>query len=294
MELKQLIYFIEVAEREHMSNAAQHLNVAQSAISRQISNLEEELGVQLFERAGRNMKLLPVGRILLTHSKDVITLLDQMKNQITDHIAPESGVIKIGFPTSLATTLLPNLINAYNKDYPNVQFQLRQGSYQFLIDSIKNRELNLAFIGPVIDDQPTIKGDILFREKMLLLVSRQHKVASREAITLKELKDEDFILFPKGYILEKLVIDACHHEGFEPKVSTQGEDMDAIKGMVAAGIGITILPDSAITRYETDFLKCVPIHSPQLERSVGMITPNTRELTPSEKVFYDFVRNYFN
>ncbi|MCC5895997.1 MAG: LysR family transcriptional regulator [Alkalibacterium sp.] len=294
MELKQLIYFIEVAEREHMSNAAQHLNVAQSAISRQISNLEEELGVQLFERVGRNMKLLPVGQILLTHAKDVINRLEQTKKEMADHIAPESGVIKLGFPTSLATSLLPNLINSYSKSFPAIQFQLRQGSYQFLIDAIKNRELNLAFIGPVIEDEPAIRGDILFKEKMHLLVSRQHKAAHRESITLKELKDEAFILFPKGYILEKLVVDACHNEGFAPHVSTQGEDMDAIKGMVAAGIGITILPDSAITKYETDFLKCVPINSPQLVRSVGMITPNTRQLTPSEKGFYTFVKNQFN
>ncbi|PRY81391.1 LysR family transcriptional regulator [Alkalibacterium olivapovliticus] len=294
MELKQLTYFIEVAEREHMSNAAQHLNVAQSAVSRQISNLEDELGVQLFERVGRNMKLLPIGHVLLTHARDMINLLDQTKQHIADFTAPETGIIKIGFPSSLAATLLPNLINAYSSDYPNVQFQLRQGSYQFLIDAIKSRELNLAFIGPVINDDPAIRGDILFSEKLLLLVSRQHKVANRESITLKELKDEDFILFPKGYILEKLVIDACHTEGFDPKVSTQGEDMDAIKGMVAAGIGITILPDSAITDYETDFLKCVPILDPHLERSVGMITPNTRELTPAETVFYRFVLDYFD
>lgn len=294
MELKQLTYFIEVAEREHMSNAAQHLNVAQSALSRQISNLEDELGVQLFERVGRNMKLLPVGRLLLTHAKDMIILLEQTKKHIADFTAPESGTIKIGFPSSLAATLLPNLINAFSTQYPNVKLQLRQGSYQFLIDSIKSRELNLAFLGPVITDQPAIKGDILFSEKLLLLVSRQHKVASRDSITLKELKEEEFILFPKGYILEKLVTDACQAEGFNPKVSTQGEDMDAIKGMVAAGIGITILPDSALTDYETDFLKCVPIQDPHLERSVGLITPNTRELTPPEQVFYTFVLDYFH
>lgn len=288
------MYFIEVAEREHMSDAAQHLNVAQSAISRQISNLEAELGVLLFERAGRNVKILPTGEILLSHAKTIIEQLDQTKKHIAEYTSPDSGIINIGFPTSLATTLLPNIINAFSKEYPKIKFQLRQGSYLFLHESIKLRKLNIAFLGPVILDDPSIKGDILFVEKLLLLAPRSHRLAEREHISMRSLRKEEFILFPKGYILEKMVTDACQNEGFEPSITGEGEDMDAIKGMVAAGIGITVLPESSITGHESSFLKCIPIQKPLLERSVGMITPQNRDLTPSEKVFYEFVLDYFS
>lgn len=293
MELKQLRYFIEVAEREHVSEAATNLHVAQSAVSRQISNLEKELEVSLFEREGRNVKLLPIGKVLLNHAKEAVNVLDQAKKQIQEYKDPEHGSIKIGFPTSLATNLLPQLIYAFNQKHKNIQFQLRQGSYYFLMDAIKHRELDIAFLGPVVTNDDDIKGDVLFEEDMVLLVPYNHIFAKRESVNLKELYNEDFILFPKGYILEKIVVEACKKEGFTPRVSTKGEDMDAIKGMVSAGIGITILPVSAVSKQENEFVSQIPVNSPFLRRSVGIITPQNRELGASEQVFYNFIIDYF-
>ena len=294
MEFRQLKYFIEVAEREHVSEAALHLHVAQSAISRQIANLESELGVQLFEREGRNVKLLPIGKIFLVHAKEAMKAIDFAKKQMDEYIDPERGSIKIGFPTSLASTMLPHLLAEFKEQYPHIHFQLRQGAYNFLIDAIKARELDIAFLGPVVTDDPHINGDILFNEQMFLLAPRNHRLANRKSVYLTELKDEEFVLFPKGYIFEKLVVDACQSVGFDPNVTTEGEDMDAIKGMVAAGIGLTILPESALHEQSSNFTVTIPISSPDIKRSVGIITPKHRELAPSEKVFYQFVLNQFN
>lgn len=293
MEFRQLKYFIEVAEREHVSEAAAHLHVAQSAISRQIANLENELGVQLFEREGRNVKLLPIGKIFLIHAKEAMKAIDYAKKQMDEYIDPERGSIKIGFPTSLASSLLPRVLSEFKSTYPNIHFHLRQGSYNFLIDAVKDRELDIAFIGPVLTEDPNVNGDVLFQEKLHLLTPNNHRLSKRKSIYLTELKDEDFVLFPKGYIFERLVIDACNSVGFHPHVTTEGEDLDAIKGMVAAGIGITILPESAIGELQSMYTSQIPISSPDLRRSVGMITPRHRELAPSEKVFYQFVINYF-
>lgn len=293
MELRQLKYFIEVAEREHMSEAAEYLDVAQSAVSRQITNLEKELGVQLFERKGRNVKLLPIGKIFLTHTKEAMKAIEYAKIQVDEYINPDQGTITIGFTTSLASSLLPELLFEFKTSFPNINFQLRQGNYQFLIDAIKERELNLAFIGPVITDDPFINGHTLFHEKVYLLTHQQHRLAQRKSIYLTELKDEDFVLFPKGYIFEKLVTDTCYSIGFEPNVTTVGKDLDAVKGMVAAGIGITLLPESAIGEFLPKFTVKIPISSPDLRRSVGIITSKHRKLAPSEQVFFDFTTNYF-
>ncbi|MCZ0701992.1 LysR family transcriptional activator of glutamate synthase operon [Natronobacillus azotifigens] len=293
MEFRQLKYFIEVAEREHVSEAAAHLHVAQSAISRQIANLENELGVQLFEREGRNVKLLPIGKIFLVHAKEAMKAINYAKKQMDEYIDPERGSIKIGFPTSLASTLLPSVLSQFKATYPNIHFQLRQGAYNFLIDAVKERELDIAFIGPVLTEDPNINGDILFQEKLHLLTPNNHRLSKRKSVYLTELKDEDFVLFPKGYIFEKLVVDACNSVGFDPHVTTEGEDLDAIKGLVAAGIGVTVLPESAIGELQSSYTAKIPISSPDLKRSVGMITPKHRELAPSEKVFYQFVIDYF-
>ncbi|WP_079709588.1 LysR family transcriptional regulator [Paraliobacillus ryukyuensis] len=293
MELRQLKYFMEVAEREHVSEAALHLHVAQSAISRQIANLEKELGVELFEREGRNVKLSPIGRTFLHHTKVALKAIDHAKKQIDEYIDPERGSIKIGFPTSLASNLLPSVLAEFKRKYAGIQFQLRQGSYNFLIESVKNREIDVAFLGPVPEDRTDINGDILFSEDLYVLVPSDHRIAQRKSVYLSELKKEPFVLFPKGYIFNKMAIDGCREAGFEPNVTSEGEDLDAIKGLVAAGMGITILPESAFTETKTPYTSKIAITSPNLHRTVGIITPKHRDLAPSEKVFYDFIMDIF-
>lgn len=294
MELRQLHYFMEVAEREHVSEAAQYLHVAQSAISRQISNLESELGVTLFEREGRNVKLTPIGKIFLEHTKTALKAIDFAKKQIDEYLDPERGTIKIGFPTSLASHLLPTVISAFKDKYPNVAFHLRQGSYKFLIDSVINREIDLAFLGPVPQNIPEVKGTTLFSENISALLPASHPLASKKSILLNELRNDGFVLFPKGYILQEIVVDACKQAGFIPNISSEGEDLDAIKGLVSAGMGVTLLPDS--TFYETipRFTVKIPIELPIVRRTVGLIVPKKRELAPSEKVFFQFVKEFFS
>ncbi|MGM7724634.1 LysR family transcriptional regulator [uncultured Metabacillus sp.] len=294
MELRQLHYFMEVAEREHVSEAAQYLHVAQSAISRQIANLEAELGVTLFEREGRNVKLTPIGKVFLEHTKTAIKAIDHAKKQIDEYLDPERGSIKIGFPTSLASHLLPTVISAFKEKYPNVGFHLRQGSYKFLIDSVINREIDLAFLGPVPQNIPEIEGTILFSENISALLPSTHPLASKKSILLNELRNDQFVLFPRGYILQEIVIEACKQAGFVPSISSEGEDLDAIKGLVSAGMGVTLLPDS--TFYETipRFTVKIPIELPIVRRTVGIIISKKRDLAPSEKVFFKFVKEFFS
>lgn len=294
MELRQLRYFIEVAEREHISEAAVHLHVAQSAVSRQIANLEEELGIELFERVGRNVKLTPIGKIFLAHSISALQAIDYAKKQIDEYLDPKKGTIKIGFPTSLASHLLPTVISAFKKEYPDVAFHLRQGSYNYLIDAVKNRELNLAFLGPLPPKDSAINTAILFTENISALLPSNHPFAKRDKLQLIDLRNEAFVLFPEGYILNKMVVEACNSVGFEPIVASEGEDMDAIKGLVAAGIGLSLLPESTFYDSTPRFTMKIPIVSPEIRRTVGIITPVNRELSPSEKVFQQFVIRFFS
>ncbi|MFD1065335.1 LysR family transcriptional regulator [Oceanobacillus locisalsi] len=293
MELRQLRYFVAVAEKEHVSEAALELHVAQSAISRQISNLESELGVQLFERTGRNVHLTPIGKIFLTYITSALKGVDYAKKQVDEYLDPERGSIKIGFPTSLASNLLPTVLSAFKNRYPNIRFQLRQGSYNFLIEAVRNREIDLAFLGPVPDNQPDIISKVLFMENFYALIPRNHTKSKEEKITVTDLENENFVLFPEGYVLHQLVIDACLQSGFTPKIQSQGEDLDAIKGLVAAEMGITLLPESAFNDLSTAYSAKVAIDGPPLKRTVGIIIPKNRNLAPSEQVFYDFIQNYF-
>lgn len=294
MELRQLHYFMEVAEREHVSEAAVKLHVAQSAVSRQIANLEGELGVSLFDREGRNIKLTQIGKTFYTHTKIAMKAIDNAKKQIDEYLDPERGTIKIGFPTSLSSHLLPNVISAFKNAYPNIAFNLRQGSYNFLIDSVKNDEIDIAFLGPVPKDDTEIETHILFTEDILALLPLTHHLADREVLYLTDLKNDEFVSFPKGYVLEKILVDACKHVGFEPKISSEGEDLDAIKGLVSAGIGVTLLPESTFHESTPRMTSKIPIKIPEVRRTVGIIKLKEKNLAPSEKIFHAFVKQFFS
>lgn len=293
LELRQLIYFKEVAKREHISDAALSLHVAQSAISRQISNLEQELGIQLFDRIGRNIKLTSIGKDFLTHVDRALAELDYGVEMVNTYLNPEKGIIRIGFPSSFATQLLPSVISAFRKKHPDVKFQLRQGNYHFLVNAVKERDINLSFIGPLPNQDTDLQSTELFTEKFSLLVPHQHRLAKQPFIHLAELKNEPFILFPDDFVLHQTVVSACKSVGFQPQISSIGEDLDAIKGLVAAGLGITILPESTLTEQGMRFTQKVKIQTPVLQRSVGLITPKSRALTPSEKIFIDFSVEFF-
>lgn len=293
MELRQLMYFQEVAKREHISEAALHLHVAQSAISRQIANLEKELGVQLFDRIGRNVKLTAIGRTFLTHVTKALLEIDVGVEEVNTYLNPEKGSIRIGFPSSFATQLLPSVITAFRKQHPDVKFQLRQGNYKYLVDAVKDRSINLSFIGPLPTGEPELTTTELFTEKFSLVVPLQHRLANQSTVHLIELKNEPFILFPEEFILHKTVVQACQSVGFQPTISSVGEDLDAIKGLVAAGLGVSILPESTLPEGSMRFTKKIQIQAPLMQRTVGLITSTSRVLTPSETIFIDFATQFF-
>ncbi|MDB5083514.1 MAG: LysR family transcriptional regulator [Bacilli bacterium] len=293
MELRQIKYFIEVAKREHVTEAAHVLHVAQSAVSRQIANLEAELGVQLFFREGRNVRLTPIGSIFLEHVETAIKEIDKAKQQINEFLNPERGTIRIGFPSSLAAHTLPTVISAFRAKYPHIGFHLRQGSFKYLIDSVIKGEIDLAFVGPVPMNEPAIRGQIFFLENIVALLPENHPLADQSSLRLNQLRDDTFVLFPPGFVLHKIVVDACAQMGFKPLVSFEGEDIDAIKGLVAAGLGVTLLPEITLIDNVPRTTVKIPISEPIVTRTVGIIIPNNRELAPSEKLFYDFLKEFF-
>lgn len=293
MELRQIEYFIEVAKREHMTEAAASLHVAQSAVSRQIFNLEAELGVDLFFREGRKIKLTPMGKTFLDYMEQVLGVIDQAKREVAESLDPEKGTIRIGFPSSLAANVLPNVISAFRREYPDVRFILKQGSYSFLIDSVINGEINMALVGPTPPSSKKIKSEIFFIEELVALVSETHRLAQKPSLKLSELQHDAFIVYPDGFILRELVINACKEQGFEPKVAFEGEDSDAIKGLVAAGLGVTLIPEITLVDSLPRSTVKLPIKEPRVTRSVGIIIPTERKLMPTEQLFYDFMKNFF-
>lgn len=293
MELRQIQYFIEVAKLEHVTEASYVLHVAQSAVSRQIFKLEAELGVDLFIRDGRKVRLTPIGKMFLNHMEQALKVIEKAQQEIGEFLDPQKGTVRIGFPSSLASHMLPMVISAFRELYPQVQFQLQHGSYRELIDLVSKGTLNLSLIGPVPKDSKQINGDTLFLENIVALLPADHPLADQPSLKLSQLRGDMFVLFPEGFILRELVINACASQGFEPNISFEGDDIDAIKGLVAAGLGITLLPEIALNDSIPRSTVKIHVRDPRVTRTVGVITPASRELPPTEKLFYDFIKSYF-
>lgn len=293
LELRQIKYFIEVAKREHMTEAAEALHVAQSAVSRQISNLEEELGVKLFIREGRRVKVTPIGRLFLERMNQAMNVIDNAKLEVEEYLDPEQGTIRIAFPISMAAYTLPTAVVAFRKQYPKVKFKLKQATYLELINGVVNGDFNMALIGPVPRNEPKLKSEILFTEKIVALVPIHHPFANYKSLMLRELKEESIILLPEGYILRDIIVKACESQGFTPEVSFEGDDIDALKGLAAAGLGITLIPEITLMDHVPPSTVRIPVEEPMIPRTVGVIIPGERPLLPAEELFYQFLKKIF-
>lgn len=293
MELRQILYFIEVAKREHVTDAAHYLHVAQSAVSRQISLLESELGIPLFTREGRNVKLTQIGRVFLDHVERAVSEIDKAKEKIEDYLNPELGIIRLGFATSLSIHTLPIVLSQFRADHPDVSFQLHQGSTRYLIESIEKGHLDIAFAAPVPLNRESINGTIFYMEKLWAILPVDHPRADSSSIQLSDLRQEEFVSFRPGLPLHESVKEACRAAGFNPKLTFEGEDMDTIKALVASGFGVALIPEHTSLDLSQELVR-VPISEPDVSRSVGIIIPRERELAPSEKLLYQYLRNFYD
>ncbi|QHS21745.1 LysR family transcriptional regulator [Virgibacillus sp. MSP4-1] len=295
MEHRQIKYFMEVAEREHVTDAANALHVAQSSVSRQIFNLENELGVQLFIREGRRVKLTPIGEVFLERMKQVTNMMEEAKREVKEYLNPERGTVRIAFPISMAAYIVPSIIYAFRRYYPEAKFQMSNGLYSELIDGVINGTFNLAMIAPMPkrEHSEKIKGTTLFSEKIVALLPLNHPLAGRSSIMLQELKGDSFVTLPEGFVFRKQVMDACDHVGFTPDIAVEGKDIDALKGLVAAGLGVALMPEMTMVDNTPRSTVVVPIADPNITRSVGVIYPAQRKLLPTEELFYRFLRKTY-
>ncbi|WP_018663859.1 LysR family transcriptional regulator [Heyndrickxia acidiproducens] len=294
MELRQLFYFIEVAKREHVTKAADELHVAQSAISRQISLLEAELGVELFLREGRNVKLTPIGKVFLEHAEKVVQEIEKAKKRMNEFLNPEAGLIRLGFSTGLSVQSFSAFLAQFREGHPNLQYQFIQGTPNDLIRLIESGELDIALTAPVPTDHPAVAGDVLYMEKLMLLFHRGHWLADEPIIRLGQLKAERFITFRPGFSIREMLVNACQQAGFEPSIAFEGEDMETIKGLVASGTGVAILPEPALLFNLSKEIITAEISDYHFTRPVGVIVPKKREMAPSEKALYEFLSAFYD
>ena len=293
MELRQLQYFVKVARKQHVTQAAEELHVAQSAVSRQIHQLEEELGVRLFVQKGRNLQLTPVGQLFLRRAEEILDLVDKTMLEVLEFTDPEAGEVRLAFPHSLGVNLVPRMAAAFRKEHPNVKFRFRQGNYEGLIHMVEQGTVDLALISPFPKDRERLDGEVVLTEELYAILPPNHPLVREKAIRLDQLRDDEFVVFSEGYSLRNILIDACVEAGFRPKICSEGEETDTIRGLVAAGMGVSLLPEMSLTTGLNSPLAPVKVRvEPKIVRTIGLIRRRDEKLPPVAAVFHRFVTSY--
>jgi LysR family transcriptional regulator, transcription activator of glutamate synthase operon len=290
VELRQLQYFIKVARKEHVTQAAEELHVAQSAVSRQIHLLEEELGVHLFEQKGRKLHLTAAGHLFLKRVEGIMEQLESAVDEVLEFADPEAGEIRIGFPHSLGISMLPSVVAEFRRNHPKVKFRLKQGTYNRLIKGVIDGDVDLAFISPFPENHDFVSGELILEEELFAVLPPGHPLAGLDEIRLEQLKDDPFVMFSDQYSLKEIVMKACLKAGFTPKVGFEGEETDTIRGLVAAGMGVGLLPGMALVEVSPLMPVKVRITEPRVTRSIGLIQRRGEKLTHIAEKFRSFLR----
>lgn len=287
MELRHLIYFEAVARHQHVSRAAAELAVAQPAVSKQIHDLEDELGgVPLFERVGRNVRLTDAGHALLEHVRTILAQVEAARAEIRERAGLQRGRASIGAPPSVGVQLLPPLLARFNREYPSIQLVLREGGTQTMLALLETSQVDLAVVTlPVA--QRGLRVATLFCEELVIVAAPSHPLASRKSVALAALANEAFLLYPRGYGMREKTLDACRHAGFTPRIVLDGGEMDMVLRMAELGLGIALMPRLALTG--NDRLAAIRVSDQRLERTMALVSRDDRALAPAARALRDFL-----
>ena len=279
MELRQLIYFEAVARCGGFSAAAQHLHIAQPAVSAQIKRLETELGTALLERTTRHVALTAAGELFLARTRTVLNQIDAAHADLADLAAVLRGHLRIGATQVLGSLDLPRSLAQFHRRYPAVTLTLRTGLIAELLRDLDAGTIDVA-VGPVHAD---LRGSYLSRplvsERLVLITPPGQRVPTT-GTTLITVRDEPFVCLPSGSGLHTILTTAAAAAGFTPRVAFQTHSAASIRELVAAGLGVALLAESAartsgptITVHDLD---PAPQHPP-----IGMIHTRGRALAPA-------------
>ncbi|HTB45012.1 MAG TPA: LysR family transcriptional regulator [Acetobacteraceae bacterium] len=252
MELRHLRYFIAVAEEGHITRAAERLGMQQPPLSQQIRALEKELGVQLFRRKPRGVELTDAGRALLSDARAILAQIDHAFASTRRTARGEQGRIAVGFTSSAPFhPFVPRVIRAFREAFPLVSLTLDESGTTELIGDLREERVDAAFIRTPVADPAGLVVDRLLEEAMVVALPTQHALAragrsDSAGVNLKRLAGEMFIVYRRhtGPGLYDAIIAACHAAGFSPQVGQEAPRIVATLNLVAAGLGLSIVPAS--------------------------------------------------
>lgn len=278
----------QLAEGDGLTAAAQRARIPQPTATRWLAEAGAALGTDIAVRAGRGIELTRAGELLVEGSRSALAELTAAVRAAVEETDPQRGTVALGFLHTLGETRVPRLIGGFRHSFPHVRFHLSQTFHEDLLDRLRGGGIDLALTAPLPDepgeDARGLDWALLYRQPVRVVVPRGHRLDGRTRVRLADLSSETFISLKRGYGLRHITDGLFAEAGFTPDVAFEGEDVDTVRGLVGANLGIALLPagghGQAAGTTEVDV-------SPAAHRGIGLVWSASRPLPPAAEAFRD-------
>lgn len=292
MDIRQLRYFLAIANEGQITRAAKLLNMEQPPLSRQLKQMEQELGVLLFDRSGKRLKLTQAGELLRQNAERLLAQLSETIQQVKEFDEGVHGVLSIGAAVS-CTSLLPPRISAFRQRYPDVTFKIREGDHFLLYEQLENRAIELAVTRLPFESAPDSEAFAVMPLPsdpfVALIPSAWLPESSPESMSLRELADFPLLTLKTDRTtgMHEKVIHEFRLDGIDPYILCECSSVAIIVSLVAAGIGATVLPGSVVSSFAIPGIKTASISNAGFHTDVGIVWLKDRYLSKSARTFMD-------
>lgn len=292
MDIKQLRYFVTISDQLSYSKAAQKLHISQPSLSNAIKNLEREVGSPLLERSTRKIELTDAGKILYEKSILLLSQMNILKKEMEEVKLTGSGELIIGMIESVKHWI-PKVIHDYQGRFPTINIKLIEVlSGKAVKDSLRKYHTHLIITNQYIREED-FESFPLYDERLVLVMHRDHRLAEKESIHLKELEGEPFIISKVGFQTREDILTAFKLEQAAPKIKFEIERFETALSLVRENLGITIIPEHYLSGPKDDLIVRKIIDSKALERTVYLTFMKNRYLAPSVQTFLEDIRRNF-
>lgn len=295
MELHQVRYFQAVAHCGSFTRAAAREHVAQPSLSQQILKLEDELGARLFNRLGRKVTLTPFGELFARHAQRILLELEGARHDIEDIKGLRRGSVTLGVIPTVAPYLLPSLLSAFRSAGPLITTNICEDLTSSVMTRLASGELDLALLSLPLPSSDFVAEAELSDRMLLALPTRHHLLRSRPSrIGFDEVAEEPFLLLKDGHCFRDDVLNLCKREHMNLNIVFEGGQFDTLLALVAAGLGVTLLPEMGRSRFRRSGVRLVELKKPEPRRTIGLVRWRAKFLSPAARLLIEMAQQVFN
>src|SRR6201996_7224827 len=247
MEFHQLRYVCAIAETGSFSRAAERCKIAQPSLSQQVLKLEEDLGTRLFDRLGRSIRITEAGRAFLPHARSILERMEIARSSVAHKNADVRGSVAVGAIPTIAPYLMPRYTAAFAKKYPDAKLRIVEETTPILVESLRDLSIDFAILALPLRHKD-LECHPICSEPLFAVLPKNHPHAKTKSLTLKDLRGESFVMLRDGHCFRDLSIAACTHARITPNIAFESGQFSSLFGMVAAGVGISLVPEMAVDR----------------------------------------------